>query len=172
MSINSKQDTVLPPLPVAPLWRRVASIFYDLLLLLALMMVISGIYYTIVHKWILHQDDPILGFNPALAIILFVVSFFFFAYFWRSRGQTLGMQVWRIRVQDEHGFAISWWQCLVRFLVAIPSIGLCGAGLIWMQIDKDRKTLQDRASISEIILLPKGFYGLKKFHSQPHRKPK
>ena len=40
-------------------------------------------------------------------------------------------------------------------------IGLALAGVLWMKIDKEGKTWQDRYSMSEVVLLPKGFYGLK-----------
>ncbi|WP_211829283.1 RDD family protein [Kistimonas asteriae] len=158
---SSNEQIPQVPLPPAPLWRRLAAMFYDTLLVMALMMVTTGLYHTAVNKWLLKMDDAPLGFNPFLASLLVFVSFGFFAYFWTRKGQTLGMQVWRVRIQNKDGGAISLWQCLLRYMIAIPAIGLALAGVFWMMIDKEGKTWQDRYSMSEVVLLPKGFYGLK-----------
>jgi uncharacterized RDD family membrane protein YckC len=60
-------------------------------------------------------------FHPFLATLLLFVTFGFFARFWTYKGQTLGMQAWRIRVQNADGSAITLWQSLLRFMIAIPS---------------------------------------------------
>ncbi|MCK5894380.1 MAG: RDD family protein [Endozoicomonadaceae bacterium] len=160
MSSFTDQATHVP-LPNAPLWRRLAAMFYDSLLVVALMMVTTGLYHAMINQWLLKMDDAPLGINPYLATLLVFVTFGFFACFWTYKGQTLGMQVWRIRVQNADGSVISLWQCLLRFMVAIPAIGLALIGELWMKIDKKGKTWPDRYSMSEVVELPKGFYGLK-----------
>ena len=142
--------------PSASLWRRLAAMLYDSILVMALVMVISAVYHGIVNIWLLGLEDAPTGFNPVLSTLLTLIVFFFFAHCWGKNGQTLGMQAWRLRIQSTHSSQpLSLMQSLLRFMVAIPSIGLCGAGMLWMLVDRDGKTWQDRYSETEMVLLPK-----------------
>ena len=79
----------------------------------------------------------------------------FFGWFWTRSGQTLGMQAWRLRVQQPDGSAIGWRQALIRMGGAVLS-GLClGAGYWWALFDRDRCTWHDRLSGTRVVLLPK-----------------
>ena len=145
-----------PQFTPAPLWRRLAAMFYDTMLVMAMVMVISGLYHAVVNNWLLGQESAPTGFNPLLSTLLIFVVFFFFAHFWGKSGQTLGMQAWRLRLRStDKGKNITLIQSLLRFMVAIPAIGLAGLGMLWMLIDKDKKTWHDRYSQTEVILLPK-----------------
>ncbi|MTI12443.1 RDD family protein [Sansalvadorimonas verongulae] len=140
----------------APLWRRLAAMFYDTMLVLAMVMVISGLYHAIVHNWLLGLESAPTGFNPLLSTILLFVMFFFFAHFWGKNGQTLGMQAWRLRVRStKTGRNLTLIQSLLRFIVAIPALGLAGLGVFWIVIDKKKRTWYDRYSESEVVLIPK-----------------
>ncbi|MBU2705548.1 RDD family protein [Zooshikella marina] len=145
-------------LPSAPLWRRVAAMFYDALLLLALALLTTGLYLFLL-ALILGAEEVKArsahnGFDPLLASILLFVLFGFFAKFWTVSGQTLGMQVWRVRVQNPDGSMIRLNQCLLRFMIGMVSLGLGGLGFWWMLVDKDKKTWHDRYSMSNVVLLP------------------
>ena len=70
-------------------------------------------------------------------------------------GQTLGMQVWGVRIQNRDGTAIDLWQALLRFFIAIGSWLFGGLGFLWMLWDKDRLTWHDRYSESVVVQLPK-----------------
>ena len=130
--------------------------FYDSMLVLAMVIVISGLYHAIVNNWLLGLESAPTGFNPLLSTILLFVVFFFFAHFWGKNGQTLGMQAWRLRVRSsDTGKNITLIQSLLRFMVAIPAIGLAGLGMFWILIDKDKKTWHDRYSQTEVVLLSK-----------------
>jgi uncharacterized RDD family membrane protein YckC len=65
------------------------------------------------------------------------------------------MRAWRLRLQRFDGRAITIWQALLRFMVAIPSLAIGGLGLLWMLVDKDRLAVHDRISESTIVRLPK-----------------
>ncbi len=145
-----------PTLQPAPLWRRLAAMFYDSILILAIVIVTSGLYHGLINNWLLGLEDAPAGFNPLLSTILLFLIFFFFAHFWGKNGQTLGMQAWRIQLRSTlKSQRITLLQALLRFMVAIPSLALCGMGFFWMLIDKDQKTWHDRYSDSEVVLLPK-----------------
>jgi uncharacterized RDD family membrane protein YckC len=50
---------------------------------------------------------------------------------------------------------MTWRQALIRFLVAILSWGACGLGVLWILVDKDKRTWHDRASGTRVVVLPK-----------------
>ena len=96
-----------------------------------------------------------LDVDPILGSLMLVSLFAFFAKFWTHNGQTLGMQVWGIRVQNQDGSAIDLWQALLRFFIAIGSWLCGGLGYLWMLWDKQQRTWHDRYSDSVVVQLPK-----------------
>ncbi|MNR59240.1 RDD family protein [compost metagenome] len=68
------------------------------------------------------------------------------------------MQVWGLRIQNADGSAISLWQALLRFLVAIVSWLLGGLGFLWMLWDKEQRSWHDIYSESRVIQLPKNIH--------------
>ncbi|MCU1719530.1 RDD family protein [Pseudomonas sp. 5P_3.1_Bac2] len=150
--------------PSAGLPRRLAAMFYDALLCLALLIVVSFIYKLIQMgiygeaKLRQLSDAGALDGDPLLSTTLVLCLFGFFAKFWTHNGQTLGMQVWGIRVQNSDGSAISLWQALLRFLVAVPSWLACGLGYLWLLWDKDKRTWHDKYSDSQVVQLPKNIH--------------
>jgi len=140
-------------LPYAPLWRRLCAIVYDTLIILALLLAVSMLYHGIVNQLILGYETAPRGYNPFLASILFIAVFLFYSLSWRRSGQTLGMLAWKIRVQNSDGSRISWGQCLLRFMVGIPALGLAGIGMWWMLLNAQRKTWHDFYSDSEVVRL-------------------
>ncbi len=148
--------------PPATLVRRFAAMFYDFLLCVALLMVVTLIYQQGFLRLIygseklrMLADQGALTGDPLLSSLLFISVFAFFAKFWTHSGQTLGMQVWGVRVQNADGSAISLMQALLRFVIAIVSWGCVGLGFLWMLWDKDKRTWQDRYSESVVIQIPK-----------------
>ncbi|WP_087106858.1 RDD family protein [Parendozoicomonas haliclonae] len=139
----------------APLWRRLAAMVYDSMLLIALIFVVTAIYHGVVNNWLLGVEDAPVGFNPFLSTIYVFICFFFLAHFWGKNGQTLGMQAWRLRVQKSDGSNISLMQSLLRFVVGILSLAPAGLGLFWMLVDKDKKTWYDRYAETEVVYIPK-----------------
>ena len=148
--------------PPAGLPRRLAAMFYDFLLSVALMMVVTLIYQQGILR-LIHGGDQLkalaesggLDHDPILGSLLLVSLFAFFAKFWTHNGQTLGMQVWGVRIQNQDGTAIDLWQALLRFFIAIGSWLLGGLGFLWMLWDKDQRTWHDRYSESVVVQLPK-----------------
>ena len=94
------------------------------------------------------------GASAVVTVLLFVL-FGFFAKFWTHGGQTLGMQVWGVRVQNADGTAISLWQALLRFVVSIASWLCLGLGFFWALIDKRQRGWHDIYSESQLVRVPK-----------------
>lgn len=128
---------------------RLAALLYDGLLVLGIWFVIGGIAVAI------NGGEGVSKNNPFLPALLFLVTFWFNAHFWRRGGQTLGMRAWRLRLLNQHNTPLSLVQCLLRFLGSIGSLLTCGLGYFWMWIDKEGLTLQDRLSDTRVIREPK-----------------
>ncbi|MEO4047617.1 RDD family protein [Pseudomonas sp. CAU 1711] len=149
--------------PVAGPIRRFAAIFYDFLLCVALVMVV-GLFYQQGLLRLIHGSERLLELSqagaldndPMLASLALLSLFAFFAKFWTHNGQTLGMQAWGLRIQNADGSAISLWQALLRFVVAIGSWLFCGLGFLWMLWDKSGRSWHDIYSESRVVQLPKG----------------
>ena len=155
-----RQLTPIGPLPAASLWRRLAASTYDLLLCTALLMVTTALYtllaVAIVGEPRVRQlsDAGALDGDPLLSTALLMAMFGFFALFWTRGGQTLGMQVWGIRVQNADGSAISLRQALLRFVLATVSWLCLGMGFAWVLIDERKRSWHDIGSGSQIVRLP------------------
>lgn len=145
----------------APVWRRAAAMLYDSLLILALLFM-AGFLNLFIQIQIfgeeqlkaMTEEGYSLG-GPFFYAALLVIIYGFFGFFWTRSGQTLGMQAWRIKVVSTENQLISPWQSIIRFLIAIPSLSLAGTGLLWALIDRKRRSWQDLASSSRVILLEK-----------------
>lgn len=136
-------------LPHCGLLRRLAAIFYDALLLLAVLFIATAL------AMLFTDGEAIRANHPLFTTYIFFVTFLFFAWFWTHGGQTLGMRAWRIRAQTRDGTAMSWSQALLRFMVAIASWGLLGLGFLWSLIDREKMTWHDRYSETVLVVLTK-----------------
>jgi len=136
-------------LPHCPLWRRLAAALYDALLLVGILFIATFAAYPFTGS--LADGHP----HPVFSIYLFLVSFAFYGWFWTHGGQTLGMKVWNIRVQNREGGGITLWQAALRFVVAIASWLLLGLGFLWSLVDKEKLTWHDRYSMTVLVVLPK-----------------
>src|ERR1700712_2924873 len=147
--------------PAAGLGRRLAAIFYDALLCVALLMVTTFIYKLVwmgvVGQVKLRQlsESGALDGDPLLSTLLLFALFAFFAKFWTHSGQTLGMQVWGIRVQNADGSGISLWQALLRFVVAIASWLCMGLGFFWSLFDRHKRSWHDMYSETQLVRVAK-----------------
>ncbi len=131
----------------AKLARRLAAMFYDALLLLAIL------FFATLMVLPLSYGNAIAPSDPVYSSYLVIVSFLFYAWFWTHGGQTLGMRAWKLRIQTLDGRKINWRHALLRFLAAIPSWTLLGAGYLWMLVDKDGLSWHDHFSETMIVRL-------------------
>ncbi len=147
-------NEVLPP---ASLIKRLMAMLYDGLICIAVLIVVTW-GYTMLAAWVVGFDRYMdlaeagkLNTDPLLSSVLFIMLYLFFGYFWTRSGQTLGMQVWRIRVENSSGVSISWVQALLRFMMGLASWITLGLGYFWMIWNKDKMTWTDKFSESRIV---------------------
>ncbi|MDD2816968.1 MAG: RDD family protein [Thiotrichaceae bacterium] len=138
---NNKAQSLL----ATGLFRRLAAIFYDSLLL----------FSTLFMATLLVQ--PLTKGNVSLIYQLYLLAiiFFYFAYPWKKSGQTLGMLAWRIRLESTTGQACTWQQLAIRFAVAIVSWLIAGLGFWWVLFNPERRAWHDLASSTRLVFVPK-----------------
>lgn len=148
----------LNPPATAPLWRRLAAILYDSLLIFAIWIIVG---FVVLSAFGLEQartlEGEIVVLDPLVKNTLFAAmllsAFLFFGWFWTHSGQTLGMQAWRVRLANPDGSAIGWKQCALRFLVAPLALGAGGLGYWWALFDPHRRSWPDIVSHSRVHML-------------------
>lgn len=146
-----KSDTLRP----AGLFKRLAALIYDSLLLLAVLFISTAVLLPFT------QGEAIGSGNPLMSTYLLFLSFFFYGWFWTHGGQTLGMRAWRLQIRNLREGPVTWLQALLRYLVAIPSALLGGLGYFWMLIDGRKLTWHDRYSETTIVQLEENPYSRK-----------
>jgi uncharacterized RDD family membrane protein YckC len=132
----------------AGLFRRLFAIFYDCFLLIAILFIVSAIATALNQGKAVEPDDALY---PVFVIIIFSLSYLYFAWFWIHGGQSLGMKTWRIQLQSNNNKAISWKTAAIRFITAIFSWGFFGAGFLWALLDKKNRCWHDLASKTVLI---------------------
>jgi len=144
---NILQKPGKEPLSKPGFLRRLVIIFYDLLLLIALLFVATALLLP------LNAGQAFTAQQFFFPLYLLSVSFFFYAWFWTHGGQTLGLRAWKSQVLTLDMKPISWKQALLRFIAAILSWGFCGLGFLWILIDKNQLSWHDRLSQTALFFV-------------------
>lgn len=154
-----------------PLWRRLLALVYDLLIVVAIVMVVGLLCQLATGGQLIHTaGKTVVPIWYQLLQALVVMAYFISS--WRRGGQTVGMRPWRIRVTRDDGRTPSMQQALIRVLVAAaplvllmlaPVIGLqptlwtlLGVWAAWFAValfDPRRRAIHDFAAHTEIRLL-------------------
>ena len=117
-------------------WRLLA-LTYDLLPVIAILFVISGLFLWLNGGRTI-EGAPALQWLDSLATWLLVGAYFVLS--WRRGGQTIGMRPWRLRVVSASGRTPRTHVLWLRYLVATATLGL---GLLWALFDPERRALYD-----------------------------
>lgn len=136
----------VPALSNARLWRRLAAAAYDLLVVVALLMLVTAAVIGARRG---------VGIEPGSAwfqALLLAAWWLYFALSWTRGGQTVGMRAWRLVVTDRNGDAIGIGRSSFRFVAAAVSTLAAGLGFFWAVVDRDGLTWHDRASGTRLRL--------------------
>lgn len=104
-------SSTLPPLTAPPLQRRMACWLYEGMLMFGVVFLAGYLFST------LTQTRNALDNRHLQQAFLFVVFGIYFTWFW-SKGQTLAMKTWHIRVVDAQGRTLGQGRALLRYLFA------------------------------------------------------
>lgn len=124
------------------LWRRLAAAAYDTFLLIALYFVVGWVAV------LANDGEAEEGFW--LFWVLLALAWGFFIKFWCHPGQTLGMQVWKVRVVQLDGSPLTLRLATARYVFALVSWGCLGLGFLWSLFDKEGRTWHDRLSQTKL----------------------
>ncbi|MBU1618681.1 MAG: RDD family protein [Gammaproteobacteria bacterium] len=147
--------------PKAGLFRRLAAILYDVLILAALWMLAVGLALVLVTildnvglvSLAAYQDqaDFLQKHSIWVQLYLLLVSAWFYLYFWMKAGQTLGMRAWRILLIQADGSPVTLKQALLRL-----GLSLLGVGNFWLWIRWGKGlALQDQMTNTIVVKLTK-----------------
>lgn len=149
--------------------RRLAAMVYEGLLVLALILVASLLFYGA-------ATSRLEGLQRvAFQAYLFVVIGVYFVWCWRRGSQTLAMKAWKLRVVTAAGTRIELGRAIARFLLAAATIGTgvlavivlwkrphaLGAWLalapavatvLWALVDRDKQFLHDRLAGTRLVV--------------------
>lgn len=131
--------------PAPSLRRRLAAFVYEGVLLFGVLMVIGALYSIATN-----QRHALHGREGMMAVVFLSLALYFM-WFWTHGGQTLAMKTWRIRLVNANGGGIQPLQALLRYLLAWPSLGFFGAGLVWALFDRDGQFLHDRLAGTRLV---------------------
>lgn len=146
-------------LPPPGLLRRLAAMLYDSLLVFAVAWTVTAVAVFLrresVGEAAIRASGKAAVSGLPLQIAIVIALALFFGWFWTRTGQTLGMQAWRLRVQQPDGSPISWRQAVIRMGGAVLSTLCLGAGYWWLLFDREKCAWHDRLSGTRVVLLPK-----------------
>lgn len=128
MSSQPSSGTPAPAhLQAPPLWRRLACWLYEGILLFGVVFMASYLFST------LTQTRHALNNRHAQQAFLFLVLGIYFVWFW-TKGQTLAMKTWHIRVVDAFGQPVTRGRAAFRYLLSwvwfLPPLVLAYAGAL------------------------------------------
>jgi uncharacterized RDD family membrane protein YckC len=123
---------------LAGLPHRFASLGYEAILLTPVLFIAAYLFLALTQA----VRTPVL--HAMFQLWLLGVLAIYFVYCWRRGGQTLAMKTWRIRVARKDGSTLSTREAIARFLLALWSLALFGAGFWWGFVDRERQFLHDR----------------------------
>ena len=134
-----------PQLVIAGIWRRLAALAYEAVLLFAMLFVAGYLFVAI------------FGRSPAGLVrwiffaYLVCVCGAYFVFCWVRSGQTLAQKTWGLKLTAADGSLLPTRRAALRYLLALLSVG-CVVGLLWALFDPERQFLHDRLAGSRIVL--------------------
>ena len=127
------------------IWRRFASILYDYLLVIAVLIIMSIPFFSFDL-----QENNLL--KVIIQIYYYLITQYFFVWFWVHNEGTLGMKTWKIKIICNNN-RLSYKQAIIRFNVAIISLLFFGLGFIISLFRKDKKCFHDIISKTALVKL-------------------
>ncbi|RRN56396.1 RDD family protein [Pseudoxanthomonas sp. SGNA-20] len=145
--------------PSALVLRRLLSLCYDLLPVVALWM-LAAIPFVLLDVALhggdtRHNIEPFSLMSWLLWSACWAVTGLYATVSWRRGGQTLGMRPWRLRLRTADGAPPSWRALWLRYAVGTLSLLAGGLGFWWAWFDRGRLAWHDRASGTGLERLPK-----------------
>jgi uncharacterized RDD family membrane protein YckC len=127
--------------------RRVLALIYDSL-------VIVGIVLFLTLVLVLFNGSYAESGSFASFLQFFILIFsgpIFYSYFWLNKGQTIGMQAWKIRLISINETKLNAKQTFIRCLISVISFLFFGIGYFWILYDKNNLSWSDIVTKTKIV---------------------
>lgn len=125
--------------------RRLASMFYETLLLAAVLFIAGALFTAAFHP-------PLPAFlRYFFQLYLLLITATYFIGYWLHGGQTLPMKTWKLRLVSADGQPIRRKQACLRFGYALIGVPL-GFGILWALFDRERRFWHDQMAGTKIVL--------------------
>lgn len=134
--------------------RRFAALIYDGLLLLALLMIYTGVLMAFTRRPILEGNYPV-GIYAYRAGLLAVIGGYY-TLNWVRSGQTLGMRAWRLRAVSDTGHGMDGTAAVLRYVCGMLAWPPAALGVLWLYVDSEHLAIHDRLSHTRVLVLDKG----------------
>ena len=131
-------------LEVPGVLRRALCLAYEGFLLIAVWLIAGFAYVAGLHA--LGLALP----RAAFQLYLLLVAAAYLIPQWHG-GHTLAMRTWRIRIVCAQGTPVTIKRAALRYLFALLSWTLAGAGYLWAFADRDRQFLHDRLAGTRLV---------------------
>ena len=128
--------------------KRILALVYDSLLIGAIVLVLSLLLVFV------NGGYPESG--SFVSFIQFFILVFagpiFYSYFWlANKGQTTGMQAWKIQLVTIDETELNIKKTLLRCLISTISFACFGMGYLWILYDKDNLSWSDILTKTKVI---------------------
>lgn len=126
--------------------RRLGALVYDLLLVIAVVIVAAV-------PFVLITGDTSKNFWARLALQLYLLTviFLYYGWCWTRGGQTLGLMTWKLRLVTADGSRVTWRHAMKRFAAAFLSTACAGLGFLWVLFNREKLAWHDRLSGTRLI---------------------
>jgi uncharacterized RDD family membrane protein YckC len=127
--------------------KRYLAVVYESLLMVALALVLTAIYYMLF-------GDASQGWKRlGLQLLVWGSMGAYFVRCWTVSGQTLASQTWKLKVVNQQGQLLAWQKAVIRYVVASILLLPAGLTLWWAILDREQQFLHDRLLGSRVVRL-------------------
>jgi len=128
--------------------KRILALVYDSLLIAAIVLVLSLLLVFINGGY--PESGSFLSFIQFF--ILVVTGPIFYSYFWIvNKGQTTGMQAWKIKLVTMDETELNIKKTMLRCLISTISFAFIGLGYLWILYDKENLSWSDILTKTKVI---------------------
>lgn len=132
-------------LPAAPLGRRLGAALYDLLVVVALLMLATAL------ALIPSAGQAVAPRTGWFQLYLLLWLLAYFGYCWTVGAQTVGMRAWKLELLRVDGSRLSWTLSAMRMLLGLLAGSALGLQFWWCLFDPERQGFADRVCGTRMV---------------------
>jgi uncharacterized RDD family membrane protein YckC len=133
--------------------RRVAALFYDSLLLAALLTIYTAVLVFARGEALTEQSAGPWWYVYRAGELVLIGGYYVLN--WTRTGQTLGMRAWHLRAVSDSGGPLQFAPAVLRSLCGLIAWTPAALGVLWLYFDRESLALHDRLSRTRVLLLPR-----------------